>query len=239
MAQSVRCSDIAFGDPRGVGEKARPRRQPGFLLIFGVPSRFLSTSGGHWANISQVTIEPTECCMDSKQVFEILMRENAEMLLAFLRASVRDQDAIDDLFQETMLTAWRRLDEFDRDRQFGAWLRGIAANLTLAHYRVQGRQPVPLSQETLDWLETRFSQLHKLRGDTFADKLSALRDCVQSLPDNYRQPIQLRFAESRSLAEVGQTMQLAIETVKKRLSRAKAQLADCLDRKLHSASPIT
>ena len=42
-----------------------------------------------------------------KEVFEILMRENADMLLAFLRASVRDSHAVDEMFQETMVVAWR------------------------------------------------------------------------------------------------------------------------------------
>ena len=35
-----------------------------------------------------------------KEVFEILMRENADMLLAFLRASVRDSHAVDEMFQK-------------------------------------------------------------------------------------------------------------------------------------------
>ena len=61
-----------------------------------------------------------------KQVFEVLMRENADMLLAFLRASVRDKHAAEDIFQETMIVAWRRMDSFDRERSFAKWLRGIA-----------------------------------------------------------------------------------------------------------------
>ena len=88
--------------------------------------------------------------MDSKLVFEILVRENAEMLLAFLRSAVRDTHAVDDLFQESMLTAWRRLSEFDRTRSFGPWLRGIAAKLTLAYYRNHAQQAAPLDQATLE-----------------------------------------------------------------------------------------
>ena len=36
---------------------------------------------------------------EAKDVFEILMREHADMLLAFLRASVRDPHTVEDIFQ--------------------------------------------------------------------------------------------------------------------------------------------
>ena len=33
-----------------------------------------------------------------------------------------------DLFQETMVVAWRRLDDFDHTRPFGPWLRGLPSS---------------------------------------------------------------------------------------------------------------
>jgi RNA polymerase sigma-70 factor (ECF subfamily) len=177
--------------------------------------------------------------MNPEQIFEILMRENADMLLAYLRSAVRDEHAVDDLFQETMLVAWRKLEQYDRERPFGAWLRGIAGNLALAHFRERARQDQPLDEASLEWLEARFAQVHKLGGDTLGEKLSALRDCVQALPDEYRQPVQLRYSESLSLSEIGDSLQLATETLKKRLTRAKLRLADCLERKLAAAGELT
>ena len=73
--------------------------------------------------------------MDIKSVFEILIRENTDMLLAYLRSAVRDEHAIDDLYQEIFLTAWKRLEDYDRQRPFGPWLRGIASRVVLAYYR--------------------------------------------------------------------------------------------------------
>jgi RNA polymerase sigma-70 factor (ECF subfamily) len=56
---------------------------------------------------------------EAREVFEILVRENYPMLMTYLRAVVRDESVIDDLFQETMLIAWQKLDEYDRARPFG------------------------------------------------------------------------------------------------------------------------
>ena len=72
----------------------------------------------------------------AKLAFEILARENARMLTVYLRSIVCDDSTVDDLFQEAMVVAWKRLDECDLSKPFGPWLRGIASRLVMAHYRM-------------------------------------------------------------------------------------------------------
>jgi hypothetical protein len=62
-----------------------------------------------------------------KEIFEILVRDHTAMVLAYLRCRVLAPDAVDDLYQETMLTTWRRLAEYDRERAFGPWVRSRGA----------------------------------------------------------------------------------------------------------------
>ena len=121
-----------------------------------------------------------------KEVFEILMRENADMLLAFLRASARDSHAVDEMFQETMVVAWRRMKDFDRDRSFGKWLRGIARNLILAHYRKLGSNQQTVSESSVDWIDEKFTQIQNRSGDTLREKLALLAECVEALSDENR-----------------------------------------------------
>jgi RNA polymerase sigma-70 factor (ECF subfamily) len=139
---------------------------------------------------------------------------------------------VDDLYQETVLTAWKRLDDYERDRPIGPWLRGIAGKLMLAFYRKTSRTALPLDAQTLEWLNDRFAAVHSMSGDTFHEKLAALRECIAALPDAYRRPIQMRYGEERSLSEIESMLNLAKEALKKRLSRGKARLADCLEGKL-------
>ena len=170
--------------------------------------------------------------MDAKSLFQILIRENSDMLVAYLRAGVRDLHAVDDLYQETVLIAWRRLDAYDRDKPFGPWLRGIAGRLMLAYYRATAKGATPLDDQALEWLNERFAAVHSMPGDTLHEKLAALRECVDALPETYQRPITLRFEEGRNLIEIQSMLSLARETLKKRLTRGKARLAECLERKL-------
>lgn len=170
--------------------------------------------------------------MDAKHIFEILMRENSDMLLSYLRAGVRDSNVADDLFQETMLVAWKRLADFERSRPFGPWLRGIAGKILLSHYRRQAKQERALDGPALEWLDSRFAAIEQQQGDTFSEKLSALRECVASLDEKYRKPIQLRYQQNLPLEEIVESMSIALGTLKKRLTRSKSKLSDCLERKL-------
>jgi DNA-directed RNA polymerase specialized sigma24 family protein len=65
--------------------------------------------------------------MDVKTLFEALIRENTGMLMAYIRAGIRDEHAADDVYQETVLAAWKRLDDYDSQKPLGPWLRGIAS----------------------------------------------------------------------------------------------------------------
>jgi RNA polymerase sigma-70 factor len=164
-------------------------------------------------------------------LFEILVRENADSLTAFLRASVGDMAAADDLFQETMLIAWRKIGDYDRSRPFGAWLRGIGKRLILAHYRKAARE-MPLADErVLDYLDQRMAQVDRQPGDTLDEKIAALKDCIERLAPLYREPIELHYRQHRTTEWIAEHLATTKDAVQKQLQRARVQLAECLERK--------
>ncbi len=169
--------------------------------------------------------------IEALTLFEVLVRENADSLTAFLRASVEDQATVDDLFQEAMLIAWRKIGEYDRVRPFGAWLRGIAKRLVLAHYRQAARE-IPFSDErVLDYLDQRMTQVDRQPGDTFDEKIAALRDCIARLEPLYQEPIELHYRQGQATEWIAQHLATTRDVIQKRLQRARVQLAECLERK--------
>jgi len=164
-------------------------------------------------------------------LFEILMRENADALTAFLRASVDDRSAAEDLFQETMLVAWRKIGSYDRTRPFGAWLRGIAKMLVLAHYRQATREAPLAGEQLLDHLDRQMAHIERRPGDTFDEKIAALRDCVERLEPEYRQTIEMHYQQEKTTDWIASHLATTREAIQKRLQRARQQLAECLRRK--------
>jgi len=167
----------------------------------------------------------------SKELYELLVEENADMLLVFLQSAVRDRNTVDDLFQETLLVAWKNLGRFDRSRSFGRWLRGIARNLVLVHRRKSMRGHILCDEEVLEIVDDRCEALQRHRFDTLDEKLAALRDCVGGLPDKYREAVHARYNEGVRGRELATRLETSIENAKKRLQRGRQKLLECLERK--------
>lgn len=175
--------------------------------------------------------------MQARELFEILAREHGSMLHVYVRCLARSSE-VDDLVQETLVTAWKNLDRFDRSKPFGPWLRGIARNLVLAHHR-QSAGAVAYDPAWLLILEDRCHQLHHQRGDTLEEKLECLRLCIEQLPEPYRHTIRLRYQHEIAGEALAQRLQISFENVKKRLQRGKQWLHECLSGKLQSGEALS
>lgn len=171
--------------------------------------------------------------MDSRELFEILVRENADMVRAFLLSSVRDPGAAEDLLQESFLTAWKILDRYDRKLPFGPWVRGIAHKLLLNWRRKSARQKVHFcDEESLLLLDKSYEGFSRLEGDTFDDKLGALRTCMTALTQAQRESIVLHYEHGLHCKEIAARLGLGLEAVKKHLQRGRATLMRCLATKV-------
>ena len=74
------------------------------------------------------------------EAFGRIVREYALPLRSYLASQVHHLDDVDDLAQEVFLAALGSLSTFRRGDDFGAWLRGIARNKLLVHFRSQSRR---------------------------------------------------------------------------------------------------
>jgi len=166
---------------------------------------------------------------DAADVFAILVREHGERLLAYLRASV-PSSAVDDIFQDTVLVAWRRLPDYDRTRPFGAWLRGIARNIVLDFWSRSGRER-PTDDSILDGIERRAERHDRVDREEFRAQLSNLDECVAALPDEYRTVIHMCYRLDAPVAQIAAEVGASVEAVKKRLQRARAMIAACMESK--------
>ena len=166
---------------------------------------------------------------DAEDLLAILVREQAERLLAYLRATV-PASSVDDLFQDTVLVAWRRLPDYDRTRPFGAWMRGIARNLVMDHLSRLGRER-PTDDALLDAIEHRAEAHDRADREEFRARLATLEECVAALPDEYRTVIHHCYRLDAPMAAIAADVGASVEAVKKRLQRARGMIAACMEAK--------
>jgi len=172
----------------------------------------------------------------SRDLFEILMREHIESVRAFLLTSLRDAMMVEDLVQETFLTAWKILDRYDRQLPFGPWVRGIASKLVLNHRRKLGRNRVHYCDDTLlGRIDDGVGAVSKLTGDTFDEKVDALRGCLDRLSQPQQESIRLHYENGLHCKEIAERLGIGLEAVKKHLQRGRSQLYRCLALKVEAA----
>ncbi len=75
-------------------------------------------------------------------------RAHGPGLRAFLASQLFHLDEVDDLAQETLITAYRKLHTFRRHEEFGAWLRGIARNKLLQYFERHSRRSALMEPST-------------------------------------------------------------------------------------------
>jgi len=160
------------------------------------------------------------------EVFEILAADNADMLVCYLRTLVRDSELVEDLFQEVMLVAWKKLAEFDRSRPFGPWLRGIAINKVRQHRARRARDILRCDSDVVSRLEDTFASFPQ--GSRFTDTIDGLLMCLNRLPDRMRLAIEMVYQRGLSMRRGAGTQDCSEEAFKKRVQRGRRLLAECL-----------
>lgn len=144
----------------------------------------------------------------------------------------------DDVYQDTFVTAFKKLKNFRGDSELGTWLFRIASNLCLMKRRKKGSEPfVPLldrphdhedgpGHEFRDWSPTPEEAANKKE---LIGKVSA---ALAKLPMDYRLVLTLRDVEGLSAQETAKILELSIPAVKSRLHRGRLFLRDEFERSL-------
>jgi len=159
------------------------------------------------------------------KAFETLVRQHHRRLLAYALALVPARDVAEDLAQDTFVTACRNRTRFDASRDFGAWVRGILRN----KYRewTRARQEVPVDDAILTALDTQHRQWDRTE-QTPGHTLRALRRCIQRLPATLRRVVELFYLDGLAGEVVADRVDASHATVRKRLQRARQNLAECV-----------
>ena len=136
-------------------------------------------------------------------------------------------DLVDDVAQDAVIVAMKRLDAFDRNRNFGAWLRGIAKRVVLNARRSEDRRRYLLSAHATDVL-MNLGQDEDPVSDQRHESLAALRQCIAALPDRSRQLIHDRYYAEESTKEIAERLQQSPEQVAVTLFRIRKKMSSCV-----------
>lgn len=165
-----------------------------------------------------------------------LMERHAGVLFGFLCRFIGDEDAANDLAQETFVRVYQHRTDFKSGMSFSSWLFTIGGNLARNHLRARSRRPeVPLDSGT-DEVGGNLAETVPATGagpDEQAarqEQQDAIRQAVAELPDDLREATVLCELEDRTVAEAAHILETTVKAVESRLYRARQHLRHRLTR---------
>ena len=167
----------------------------------------------------------------SESAFEALVTENQKLVYnVALKLTGNSEDALD-VSQETFLKAYRNLSAFRFESRFSAWLYRLAYNASMDLLKKR-RSTVSLTAEDEEGEERELAITDE--APTPEESLEreemrrAVREAVARLPEDKREIIVMREFSGMSYSDIAGALGIEEGTVKSRISRARAALAEIL-----------
>lgn len=169
-----------------------------------------------------------------REALGLLLRRYEGELFGYLRRYLGQADLAEDVFQNTFLQVFLKIDQYEVGRPARPWLYAIATNQAIDALRRQGRrQSISLEQARVDAAQQDWGQLLDVleeRGPGPLDQAQEqerrqlVRDSVDQLPDFLRQVLILIYYQGLKYQDAAEILAIPVGTVKSRLHAALTRL---------------
>jgi len=163
-----------------------------------------------------------------KELYEILIRRNNALLYRVVRSYGLVHADVQDLMQETYLTAFQNLKKFERRSSFTTWIIRIMVNKCLHKMKSDNRKSA-IAVNNVG--ELNMPVTYNTEQSIMQNEIAALiEQGIEKLPENYRLVFLLREIEGLNVAETSAALGITEVNVKVRLNRAKTALKKFIEK---------
>ena len=146
--------------------------------------------------------------------FRVLFDRHARRLTSALRRGGLDQEACQELLQQTFLLVHRARHDFDPNRSFKSWVTTIALNLKRDHLRRHRRNPVEAGEGPA------YDNAASASRQEAVVHARQLREALHELPAASREVVELHWFGGLSMSEVAEAVGSSHGAVRVRAHRA-------------------
>jgi RNA polymerase sigma-70 factor (ECF subfamily) len=165
-----------------------------------------------------------------RNALDQLLRRHYDRIYAVCRRVTGGTSDADDACQEALIKISRSLPRFDGRAAFSTWAYRIATNASLDELRKRKRRPslhsVRAGQEDRGEPE-QVDPMAAKRVDAIADRL-AIDAALGDLSDDFKAAVVLRDVADLDYDEIADVLDIPVGTVKSRIARGRAALANSL-----------
>ena len=173
-----------------------------------------------------------------RAALERLLRRHHDRLHLLCRRLCRDRGDAEDATQNALIAIVRGLDRYDARAEFSTWAYRVTSNACMDELRRRSRRPVPSGagseDDEIEPVRAPGSTTGRLSPDpadlvVHAEERSRLQEALDQLDGSFRAPVVLRDVAGMDYAEIAEILGLAPGTVRSRIFRGRAKLAQILE----------
>ncbi|MEL7175548.1 MAG: RNA polymerase sigma factor [Pseudomonadota bacterium] len=140
---------------------------------------------------------------------------------AFAMSLTRNSATADDMVQDTLVKAWTNIDKFEAGTNMRAWLFTILRNTYYSSRRKAKREVADVDGVFTESLSQKPDHDGRLQ-------MADFRDAFAQLPDEQREALILVGASGFAYEEAATMCGVAVGTIKSRVNRGRAKLAELM-----------
>jgi RNA polymerase sigma-70 factor, ECF subfamily len=161
---------------------------------------------------------------DSERLIERLVERHGSVLLGYLVRLTGDRQRAEDIYQETLIRAWKHPDACRACLEAGpGWLITVARNVSIDQLRAAAARPATVADESgLARIPDPDNQVNKML------LAREVRAAVGALSAAHREVVLLMYMQDMSAAQIAERLGLPVGTVKSRSYYALRALRDAL-----------
>lgn len=164
-----------------------------------------------------------------RAAIEAILRAHVQQVNAICRRLCADRGDAEDAAQEALLSIAQGLARFDGRSSLSSWIYRITTNACMDELRRKRRRPVPLDAAEDPTPGTAPAGAGSPEAAAVAaDTRSELAAALAELPEDFRVAVVLRDVADLDYATIAETTGVAVGTVRSRIARGRARLADIL-----------
>lgn len=150
------------------------------------------------------------CKKGDGTAFDCLIRNYRRQLYAYLSRFVKESEAADDLFQETLLKVWFGLRNYNESNKFSSWLFTIAHNVAVDNTRKLKRIRTVVENKSELEFTTSITPHDFVVAEETEKKLVEVVEC---LPEKQKEVFLLRQHGDMTFKEIAQLLNEPLSTV--------------------------
>lgn len=166
-----------------------------------------------------------------REAARILTERLSPRILGYAMRLLGDRAEAEDVTQEAMLRLWKVAPNWrPGEAQVSTWTYRVVTNLCTDLRRARQRRP---AVNLDDAPEVADAGKGAVAGMIEADRMAALHNALEQLPERQRQAVVLRHIEGLANPEIGEIMDIGVEAVESLTARGKRSLTAILAGRKH------